>query len=343
MNQQKIGKFIKEKRKEKGLTQVELAEKIGVSNRSISKWENGNCLPDYSIINDLCKTLDITINELLSGENIDKDKYQEKLEENIISTISYNNKKRNKRNIKILIITFIILYLLYKTLLIYLYYPYENKDIEKNTFPYNKNISTIKITNNDKANKEYEEFKLYIPNDFELVTDKLLSSFVTTSCDVYSKNPKSNDEFDAMITVCNESQTDIINVYNNTYYYSLFPYINYYTLMKKYNIEDELALIKFYEKNYKFKPNIFTKSSDIKMNYFARQYVNLIMPSYNNFYYLENDINGYLLDYKFKTKKTFHMTRFKINNSSYGISFWNNKEEYFNHDNVIEIISSIKE
>lgn len=72
MDQRKIGFFIKEKRKEKKLTQDELAEKLGVTNRAISKWENGVCMPDSGIIPDLCKILGITINDLFHGKVIDK-------------------------------------------------------------------------------------------------------------------------------------------------------------------------------------------------------------------------------------------------------------------------------
>ena len=77
MDQIKIGKFIQEKRKEKRLTQSELAEKINVSDRAVSKWENGNCIPDVSNIQELCKILNITINDLFSGNVIymkDKEK-----------------------------------------------------------------------------------------------------------------------------------------------------------------------------------------------------------------------------------------------------------------------------
>ena len=63
-----VGKFIAQKRKEKNLTQENLAERIGVSNKSISKWERGKCMPDYSIVESLCKELGITISELLDGE-----------------------------------------------------------------------------------------------------------------------------------------------------------------------------------------------------------------------------------------------------------------------------------
>lgn len=93
MNQTKIGIFIAKKRKEKNLTQSELAEKLNVTDRSISNWENGKCMPDISLFNPLCSALDITINEFLSGEEIESKDYQKKLEENIINTINYNNKK----------------------------------------------------------------------------------------------------------------------------------------------------------------------------------------------------------------------------------------------------------
>lgn len=68
MNQIIIGAFIAKKRKEKNLTQAMLAEKLGVSNKTISKWENGKCMPDYSIIQSLCNELNISISELMDAE-----------------------------------------------------------------------------------------------------------------------------------------------------------------------------------------------------------------------------------------------------------------------------------
>lgn len=108
MNQEKIGKFILKCRKEKKLTQIELAEKLGVTDKSISNWENGRNMPDLSLFKPLCEILDISINELISGEKLSKDKYQEKLEENIISTIDYTNKKILIKNniIGIIFLTF---------------------------------------------------------------------------------------------------------------------------------------------------------------------------------------------------------------------------------------------
>ncbi len=72
MNQLTIGKYIAQKRKEKNLTQMQLAERLNISNKTISKWENGNCMPDYSVIEGLCHELSITIAELMDGEDAEQ-------------------------------------------------------------------------------------------------------------------------------------------------------------------------------------------------------------------------------------------------------------------------------
>ena len=137
MNQEKIGKFIAKCRKTKKITQSELAEQLGITNRSVSNWETGKNMPDLSLFKPLCEILGITINELLSGEKLNKEQYQEKFEENFISVISNVNEK-NKKLKKILILISLIfvlttilltLFLNHKVILSY------NKDkmyIEKN-------------------------------------------------------------------------------------------------------------------------------------------------------------------------------------------------------------------
>lgn len=85
MDQIKIGKFINQCRKEKKLTQTELAEKLNITDRAISKWENGICLPDSGTMPTLCKILNITINDLFSGEKVDMNNYHEKAEQNLLA------------------------------------------------------------------------------------------------------------------------------------------------------------------------------------------------------------------------------------------------------------------
>ena len=84
MEQIKIGKFIAECRKKKNLTQAQLAEKLNITDRAISKWETGKGMPDSSIMLELCNELNISVNELLSGEMIDMKNYNRKADENLI-------------------------------------------------------------------------------------------------------------------------------------------------------------------------------------------------------------------------------------------------------------------
>ena len=72
MDQISIGKFIAKKRKERNLTQEQLAECLGVSNKTVSKWETGKCMPDYSVIKSLCEELKISVSELMDGEETDE-------------------------------------------------------------------------------------------------------------------------------------------------------------------------------------------------------------------------------------------------------------------------------
>jgi len=84
MNQVKIGRFIAQCRKNKNLTQAQLAEKLNITDRAISKWETGKGMPDSSIMLELCNELGINVNELLSGEMIKMDKYEKLAEENLL-------------------------------------------------------------------------------------------------------------------------------------------------------------------------------------------------------------------------------------------------------------------
>lgn len=87
MNQLKIGKFIAEKRKNQKMTQAQLAEKLGVTDRAVSKWETGKSLPDASIMLELCALLDITVNDLLSGEVVSVENYNKQMENSLIEMI----------------------------------------------------------------------------------------------------------------------------------------------------------------------------------------------------------------------------------------------------------------
>ena len=84
MDQIKIGKFIAERRRCVGLTQMQLAEKLNITDRAVSKWETGRTMPDSSIMLELCEILKITVNDLLCGEVVNMEDYNKKLEDNLI-------------------------------------------------------------------------------------------------------------------------------------------------------------------------------------------------------------------------------------------------------------------
>ncbi|MCI5874297.1 MAG: helix-turn-helix transcriptional regulator [Clostridiales bacterium] len=90
MNQEKVGKFIAECRKNKNLTQVQLAEQLGTTDKSVSKWENGICLPDSSLYEPLCNMLDISINELFAGQKIENGDYKRIADDNLLNLLKKN-------------------------------------------------------------------------------------------------------------------------------------------------------------------------------------------------------------------------------------------------------------
>lgn len=96
MNQEKIGTFIARRRKEKKLTQAKLASYLGITDRAVSKWERGKGLPDPVYMLELCKLLDISVNELLTGEFIPKTNYQQKAEDNLLIMAKQEVKQTKK-------------------------------------------------------------------------------------------------------------------------------------------------------------------------------------------------------------------------------------------------------
>lgn len=108
MNQLVTGKFIAHKRKEKNLTQEQLAEKLGVSNKTISKWENGKCMPDYGIVKSLCEELEITVAELMDGEVKEDKSMRAYDEEQIVDLLRRTQELEKQKNMLLGIILMVM-------------------------------------------------------------------------------------------------------------------------------------------------------------------------------------------------------------------------------------------
>jgi transcriptional regulator with XRE-family HTH domain len=126
MDQIKIGRFIAEKRREQGLTQAQLAEKLSITDRAVSKWENGRAMPDSSLMLDLCAHLKITVNDLLCGEVVSMENYNEKLEQQLLEAI----KQKEEADKRLLTLEWVIgifsVVILFVPILFAAYFPMED-------------------------------------------------------------------------------------------------------------------------------------------------------------------------------------------------------------------------
>lgn len=109
MDQVKIGRFIQATRKEQRLTQREVAEKLNISDKTVSKWETGNGLPEVSLMLPLCNILGISVNELLSGEKLGEKQYRQKAEENIMTLMKEKEEAKRKIVIAAVIVFTVLL------------------------------------------------------------------------------------------------------------------------------------------------------------------------------------------------------------------------------------------
>ncbi len=209
MNQEKIGKFILELRREKNMTQQELADKIGVTDRAISKWENGRGMPDLSLMIPLCKELNITINELISGEKIEKKDYQSKLEENIVKTIDYTNRRIiNKGKIFKIVVGTIITIILIIGLMFF--------------------VDVNRMNNNDPVIFSTWGFKYAPPVDFH--EEKIISGVENYLLEKSESEPKQYKNEKSFVGI----RTYLIKEKNNHKLYNVYAWV----LEEKYYLEN---------------------------------------------------------------------------------------------------------
>lgn len=190
MDQEKIGKFIANLRKERKITQQELADKLGVSEKTISNWENGRNMPDMSLYKPLCEEFGITINDLMSGEIVNKEEYQEKFEENVIGAID-NVELKNKYYIRLryyLIILFSITVLIIIGIAIY-NHVYFIQEYDKEKYFITTDENGYKIVAQDACLSDIEYIVTSFKND---KNNKIY--FLNIKCTLWAINNNKNIE-----------------------------------------------------------------------------------------------------------------------------------------------------
>jgi Predicted transcriptional regulators len=168
MNQENIGKFISELRKKNKMTQQELGEKLGVTDRTVSRWETGKYMPDLSLFPQLSTLLGVSCNDLMSGQIVDKKEYQEEFEKNIIESISKVDKSNKKVNIfsYIFIGVLSLLILWFLGYIFYCNYEFEQQYDSKNMSILKENDENLTFWSSSNGNVKILLMK-YKDNDLE--------------------------------------------------------------------------------------------------------------------------------------------------------------------------------
>lgn len=219
----KIGKYIAFKRKEQGLTQKQLAEKLNMSDKSVSKWERGICLPDVSVYLELCKILDISINEFLAGEDIPKETIEQKAEENIIQITKDNkNKQKYLKKIIRLLIVMLVVFIFITSIFIYkkltqpqnYIEPYLEKSTEMQTANMLSNHPGDILLFHYNSKKDFDSLTMYLTQyqKGKKISDKEICTF-------YNNPSKGTNTGNIALVVDYEASTlKIIDAFEDGYY-----------------------------------------------------------------------------------------------------------------------------
>lgn len=247
----KIGKYIAFKRKEQGLTQKQLAEKLNMSDKSVSKWERGICLPDVSVYLELCKILDISINEFLAGEDIPKETIEQKAEENIIQITKDNkNKQKYLKKIIRLLIVMLVVFIFITSIFIYKKLTQPQNYIE----PYLEKSTEMQMANmlsnhpgdillfHYNSKKYFDSLTMYLTQyqKGKKISDKEICTF-------YNNPSKGINTGNIALVVDYEASTlKIIDAFEDGYYVaegiSFLENINHYDVWDYNQIEEKTSI-----------------------------------------------------------------------------------------------------
>lgn len=343
MDQIKIGKFIYELRKENNLTQQELAKKLHVTDKAISKWENGRCLMDISFLKPLSEILGVSIIELLNGE-----KQGDNNNSNVIieDTINYANKKIKKNKIKWSIIssTIVILIIIfsifsYKIILLTKYHVTPRNNIEeyKEGLTLDKEIKLYKRTIQEENYIIEDDFK--IRDDFkEYIKEEIAE---TPNSKTLSLKKYDNDKIESEFNYTTFPQyidvfsNDDVVIFSNDETGKYFTSADRKYFLLKNDINDDIDFLKYIKKNYYIKSNILNTKREILENYSFNTFVSIVFPIVNEAILISGDYRGYIY-----TLKNYTEVVILRNDKQYIFSF--KGKEISNIDYVKDIISTLE-
>ena len=352
MDQQKIGKFIAELRKEKNLTQEELANKLGITKNAVSKWERGLSMMDVSLLNPVCDILGISIVELLNGEKIKQDELIIKTDDTIKNTIEYSNKQIKSSRIRSIILTLLIIVIMcvgvffgYKLVLLNKYTLKKPDNVEEIVKGL-KNQKEIKIYKRTLSNDEYFEIEnLKIRNDFK---DFELSNTVGENMAIRTYTYKiSNsgisisvgDDSLALNNAFGAEEVTFFGDENSKIDPDAFNSADRKFFLLKNDINNEIDFYKYVAENYYKNNNIFMDKRTMMENYAFNLFTSISVPKVDEFIIIKGDYQGYI----FKIiKDDVQITQITLLRDGKSYGFLTNDQRFKDENYLIDLIGTIE-
>lgn len=348
MNQEKIGKFIAKLRKEKKMTQQELAEKLNVTDKAVSKWENGRCLMDMALLKPLSECLGVSVIELINGERITDKDASNKSNEIVCEALNYEKKKAKKNKTKIIlgtifsvVIIFCLVYCSYKGFMLVMYNASitdidkikKGLEVENTLTIYKKTIAEdkylvvddIKIRNDFKDFVEVEKVNEQYPITFKKTDEKGNKSAVSISSGFTYIDAFASDD----LTIYNDSDSGIAD-------FGQFNVADRKYFLLQNDINDDIDFLKYIQKYGYHKSNIFMSDRKIKENYAINLFIDVVIPRVDSVTLIEGDYSGYIFNLEKQRIRSVSILR---NDKAYHFMFYG--EQY--DDKYLEDILSTLE
>lgn len=352
MNQEKIGKFISELRKEKNLTQEELASKLGITKNAVSKWERGLSMMDVSLLKPVCDILEISIVELLNGERIKQDDLKIKTDDTLKNTIEYSNKQIKNSRIKSIILTSLVIAIMcvglffgYKLVLLNKYTLKKPDNVEEIVKGL-KNQKEIKIYKRTLSNDEYFEIEnLKIRNDFK---DFELSNTVGENMAIRTytyKNSNSGitisigDDSLALNNTFGAEEVTFFGDENSKIDPDAFNSADRKFFLLKNDINNEIDFYKYVAENYYKNNNIFMDKRTMMENYAFNLFTSISVPKVDEFIIIKGDYQGYIFKIIKDDEQVTQITLLR-DGKSYG--FLTNDQRFKDENYLIDLIGTIE-
>ena len=354
MDQNKIGKFISELRKEKELTQEQLASKIGITKNAVSKWERGISMMDVSLLQPVCDILDISIVELLNGERINHDDIKSKTDDTIKNTINYSKNKIKKNRLLNVAGTVLVIFLI----VIGTFFGYKVNLLNKYTLNKPNNIN--EVVSGLKNMKEIKVYKRTLPDDEYLILDnfKIKNDFedyefaehnINNIKNYYQlkKSENGNNFYVIFGPHDGENNIQMIDIFADDV--SIFGAeedisLKFNSADRKYfllknDINNDIDFYKYVADNYYKENNIFMDKRTIMENYAFNTFVSISVPMVNEFIVINGDYQGYVFKIIKDDKILIQVTIIR-DGKTYG--FMTNDPKFKEENYLINLLGTIE-